>query len=158
MCFTPRIHTRNAAPAAAAAAAAVQMVAALPRVAVVGGGGPLGILLFGMLQREAQDRRAEHRLGEPLAVCGSTDGAKRLSDNAVARYNASVEAIDALIKDPRGALRAQYVGGDQNGFYRVTREAVDLVDATRRKYGLPSLADSYIRAGAKGIRHGSGVV
>ena len=85
------------------------------------------------------------------------DGAKRLSDNAVARYNASVEAIDALIKDPRGALRAQYVGGDQNGFYRVTREAVDLVDATRRKYGLPSLADSYIRAGAKGIRHGSGV-
>jgi len=62
------------------------MVAALPRVAVVGGGGPLGILLFGMLQREAQDRRAEHRLGEPLAVCGSTDGAKRLSKGVYQKF------------------------------------------------------------------------
>ena len=62
------------------------MVAALPRVAVVGGGGPLGILLFGMLQRGAQDRRAEHRLGEPLAVCGSTDGAKRLSKGVYQKF------------------------------------------------------------------------
>ena len=39
---------------------------------------PLGILpSSGMLQREAQDRRAEHRLGEPLAVCGSADGRGR---------------------------------------------------------------------------------
>jgi len=74
-------------------------------------------------------------------------GAKRLSDEAVARYNASAAVIEALVESSESALRTQFMtmddGPTENGFYRVTSEVIDVVDAARRRYGLPPLTESY---------------